>query len=60
MVQLDQDTRNRLALINRQAKRVERAARILKQQSAQLIEGKADQSTAEEANENGSNRSDTD
>lgn len=49
----------RLQLINQQAKRVERAAKILKQQSAQLIESMAESSTAEEAHENERNDSST-
>lgn len=55
-VGVDPDTVQRLRLINQQAKRVERAAKILKQQSAQLIESMVDNSTAEEAHDAGDSR----
>jgi hypothetical protein len=46
-----QQQHERLVLINRQAKRVERAAKILKTQSAQLIEGMADELNSQEAHD---------
>lgn len=49
-----------LELLIQQAKRVERHARMLKRQSAQLKESIADQLTAKEAHNGSSDRSTTD
>lgn len=54
-----QDVHERLVNINAMAKRVERTARMLKQESAKLIEGTAEHTTAEEAHEDGSSNRDT-